>query len=144
MVAARIERTTIHDYEWGIFILGKIGSALSELPVIIRENTIHSSIGMRQSTTVAVSQNVIQRNEAHEPVGIAIDDSGDILVSENLIEGGGGVWVSQSFVNMMTRNIIRKNAVGIYIEGSKVFELSDNQIEQNGVGVAVASRWQGG
>lgn len=145
MVAARIERTIIDDYQWGILILGKIGQLdLSELPVVIHENTIRSSIWIRECVTVTVSKNVIQHNEAPEPVGITIDDSGDIVVSENLIEGGGGVWISQSFITMMARNIIRKNVAGVYIEGSKVFELSDNQIEQNGVGVAVASRGQGG
>lgn len=135
MVAARIERNTVQDYQWGILVFGR-QAGLFRPPVVIHENTIRSSIWISGSTTVTVSKNAIQ--------SIAIDDSGDIVVSENLIEGGGGVWVSQSFVNMITQNIIRKNAVGIYIEGSKVLELSDNQIEQNGVGVAVASRWQGG
>lgn len=143
MVTARIERNTIHDHQWGILVLGKVGQAgLSELPVVIHENTIHSSIWIWQSTTVAVSKNAILRNEASEPIVIAIDDSGDIVISENLIEGSLGVWISQSFVKMMTRNIIRKNFISIYTEGSRV-SLSDNQIEQNGWGVAVASRWRG-
>lgn len=139
MVAARIERNTIQDYQWGILVLGKEGQlGLSDLPVVIHENTIHSSIWIRQSITVAVSKNAIQRNAAPEAVGIAIDNSGNILVSENLIEGGGGVLISQSFVEMM-RNLIKKNIAGVHIEGSRV-SLSDNQIEQNGWGVAVASR----
>lgn len=143
MVAARIERNVIQDYQWGILVLGKVGQAgLSELPVVIHENMIHSSIGIRQSTIVAVSKNAVQDNAALEPVSIAVDDSGDIVISENLIEGGGGVWISQSFVKMMTRNIMRKNFVGTYIEESKVW-LSDNQIEQNGYGVAVTSRSRG-
>ncbi len=142
-VAARLERNTIQDYQWGILVLGKVGQVgLSDLPLVIHENTIHSGIWILQSTTVAVSKNAIQRNAAPEPVGIAIDNSGDIMVSENLIEGGGGVWISQSFVKMMTRNIIRKNIAGVHIEGSRV-SLSDNQIEQNGWGVAVASRSRG-
>jgi nitrous oxidase accessory protein NosD len=143
MVAARIERNTIQDYQWGILVLGTIGQlGLSDLPVVIHENTIHSSIWIRQSATVAVSKNVIQRSAALDPelIGITIEDSGDILVSENLIEGGGGVWISQSFVRMMT-NTIRKNWAGVYIEGSRV-SLGDNQIEQNGYGVAVTSRPQ--
>lgn len=139
MVAGRIEHNTIQGYQWGMLVLGKMGQAgLSDLPLVINENTIQSSTWIRQSTTVTVSKNAIQRNEAPEPVGIVVDYSGDIMVSENIIEGGAGVLISQSFVTM-TRNIIRKNFAGSYIEGSRV-SLSDNQIEQNGWGVAVALR----
>lgn len=144
MVAARIERNTIQDYQWGILVLGKVWKlGGSDLPVVIHENTIHSFIWIWDSATVTVSKNAIQHNAALEPVGIVIEKSGGILVSENLIEAGGiGVWISQSFVEMMTRNIIRNNTAGVYIEGS-IVRLSDNQIEQNGWGVAVASRSRG-
>ena len=139
MVTGRIERNTIQGYQWGILILGKMGQAgLSNLPLVINENTIHSSIWIQESATVTISKNAIQRNAASEPVGIAIGNSGDIVVSENLIEGGGGVWISQSYADVK-RNIIKKNMAGIYIEGSRV-SLSDNEIEQNGLGVAIPLR----
>jgi nitrous oxidase accessory protein NosD len=92
MVAARLEHNTIQDYQGGILVLGK-AEGISDLPVIIHENMIHSSIRILQSTRVTVSKNAIQGNAAPEPIGIAIDYSGDIVVSENLIEGGGGVWI---------------------------------------------------
>jgi nitrous oxidase accessory protein NosD len=142
MVAARLEHNTIQDYQWGILVLGKT-EGISDLPVIIHENMIHSSIRILQSTRVTVSKNAIQGNAAPEPIGIAIDYSGDIVVSENLIEGGGGVWILLSGLIDITRNIIRKNFAGVTIEGSKV-SVSDNQIEQNGWGVAVISRFQQG
>jgi nitrous oxidase accessory protein NosD len=142
MVAARLEHNTIQDYQWGILVLGK-AEGISNLPVIIHENMIHSSIRILQSTRVTVSKNAIQGNAAPEPIGIAIDYSGDIVVSENLIEGGSGVWILLSGLIDMTRNIIRKNFAGVTIEGSKV-SVSDNQIEQNGWGVAVISRFQQG
>jgi nitrous oxidase accessory protein NosD len=142
MVAARLEHNTIQDYQWGILVLGK-AEGISDLPVIIHENMIHSSIRILQSTRVTVSKNAIQGNAAPEPIGIAIDYSGDIVVSENLIEGGGGVWILLSGLIDITRNIIRKNFAGVTIEGSKV-SVSDNQIEQNGWGVAVISRFQQG
>jgi hypothetical protein len=94
---------------------------------------IHSSIRILQSTRVTVSKNAIQGNAAPEPIAIAIDYSGDIVVSGNLIEGGGGVWILLSGLIDITRNIIRKNFAGVTIEGSKV-SVSDNQIEQNGWG----------
>jgi hypothetical protein len=104
---------------------------------------IHSSIRILQSTRVTVSKNAIQGNAAPEPIAIAIDYSGDIVVSENLIEGGSGVWILLSGLIDITRNIIRKNFAGVTIEGSKV-SVSDNQIEQNGWRVAVISRFQQG
>jgi nitrous oxidase accessory protein NosD len=142
MVAARLEHNTIQDYQWGILVLGK-AEGISDLPVIIHENMIHSSIRILQSTRVTVSKNAIQGNAAPEPIAIAIDYSGDIVVSGNLIEGGGGVWILLSGLIDMNRNIIRKNFAGVTIEGSKV-SVSDNQIEQNGWGVAVISRFQQG
>lgn len=142
MVAARLEHNTIQDYQWGILVLGK-AEGISDLPVIIHENMIHSSIRILQSTRVTVSKNAIQGNAAPELIAIAIDYSGDIVVSENLIEGGGGVWILLSGLIDITRNIIRKNFAGVTIEGSKV-SVSDNQIEQNGWGVAVISRFQQG
>jgi hypothetical protein len=98
-----------------------------------------------QSAKVIVSKNSIQGSKA--PVeaggaGIFIGYSWDVVASDNLLEGGSGVWISQSWLIEITHNIIKKNIAGIDIEGSRV-SLSDNQIEHNGWGVAIASRSRG-
>lgn len=80
---------------------------------------------------MTVSKNVIQGNAVLEPVGIAIDYSGGIAVSENLVEGGFGVWILLSDFIDISHNVIKKNLAGVTIEGSKA-SVSDNQIERNG------------
>ncbi len=89
-----------------------------------------------------VSKNSIQGKAEVGGAGIAIEDSGGVVVSDNFLEWGSGVLLSQSWLIEMTRNIIKKSFAGVHIEGSKV-SLVDNQIEQNGWGVVVASRWRG-
>jgi len=145
MVAARLERNTFDDYEFAILAVGKEAErGLSELPLVITENTIYGSgLVIRSSASVEISKNSLRSKTvpeatASEPYGgfIVIQASGDIRVLENLLEEGG-VWISHSFVDM-ERNIIRKGW-GIFIENiSKFVTLSDNQIEQNSWGVTIA------
>lgn len=146
MVAARLERNTLDDYEFAILVVGKEAErGLSKLPLVITGNTIHSSVIMiRSSASVEISKNSIRpkvdpETTVSKPYGgaIAIEASGDVTVSENLIEWGWGVMISHSFITTMERNIIRKG-FGIYIEKiSRFVTLSENQIEQNAWGVAV-------
>ncbi len=134
MVAARLERNTFDDYEFAILVVGKEAErGLPKLPVVITENTIHSSIGIRSSASVEISKNSLRPKIAEATVselGIAIEASGNIRVLENLLEGGA-VWISHSFDVDIERNIIR-SGFGISIEKiSRFVTLSDNQIEQN-------------
>ncbi len=140
MVAARLERNTLDDYEFAILVVGKEAErGPSKLPVVITENTIHSSIGIRSSVSVEISKNSLRPKAAEATVselGISIEASGDIMVLENLLEGGA-VWISHSLDVDIERNIIR-SGFGIYIEKiSRFVTLSGNQIEQNAWGVAV-------
>ncbi len=143
-VAARLERNTFDDYEFAILVVGKEAErGPSKLPLVITGNTIHdSAIMVRSSASVEISKNSIKPKVDPETTVsyggvIVIEASGGVTVSENLIEWGGGVMISQSSIITMERNIIRKS-FGIYIEKiSRSVTLSDNQIEQNGLGVAV-------
>ncbi len=142
-VAARLERNTFDDYEFAILVVGKEAErGPSKLPLVITGNTIHGGIVMiRNSASVEISKNSIKPKVDPETTvsyggAIAIETSGGVTVSENLIEWGE-VMISQSSIITMERNIIRKG-FGIYIEKiSRFVTLSDNQIEQNGWGVAV-------
>lgn len=141
MVAAHLESNTFDDYEFAILALGKEAErGLSKLPLVITENTIHSSgIWIRNSAFIEISKNSIRPKVGTLYGGfITIEASGSVTVSENLMEAGMGMWISQAHFVNIERNIIRNGFVGSYIEKmSSAVTLSGNQIEQNGWGVAV-------
>ena len=144
-VAAHLGRNTIQGYQDGILVLGKAeGLSSSRLTLIISENVIRDNktgVVVWQSTGVTISKNMIQDNKAPGGVGgIILGNSQSIMVSDNHIQdnSGYGVGVLQSEAIQIRGNSIKTNLLGILVGGSQA-ELLNNQVEQNGVGVATAA-----